>query len=82
MAKTVLVKTYRGTGRPESFEVVSSENEKRINILIEGYQFSILEENLPDNFNVKKAWDKYTINDRDGYTQWKRRDNGFLSFMS
>ncbi len=71
MSSTVLVKVYPGTDRPNMFEVVDSDNQDRIDRLIEGYQYSTVEIGKPDSYTQGDAWDEYTVNDADGFTQWK-----------
>lgn len=69
--KTVLAKVYRGSGRPDGFAVVPSNNRDEIARLVEGFQYSVVDNDKPDDYTVDQAWDEYTYNDADGFTQWK-----------
>ncbi len=66
---TVLAKTYPGTGRPNTFRVVPDDAQERIDRLVQGFGFVVVE--LHSTIKSEDAaWDRYTYVDADGYTQW------------
>ena len=58
MSITVLVKTYH-SGRPNSFKVVDSENQATIDLLVNGYQYSVVSAEKDNNYTVDQAWEEY-----------------------
>jgi hypothetical protein len=68
MMKTVLVRTYPGTGRPDMFIVVEDGDDEEISRLTNGYGYYVLATGQPADVD---PWDKYTLVDADGFTQWK-----------
>jgi len=65
---TILVKTYPGTGRPSSFEVVNDDDLERIEYLEEAWGYSVVDTGLPADID---PWEEYTTTDPDGFVQWK-----------
>ncbi|MBD3260111.1 MAG: hypothetical protein GF334_00240 [Candidatus Altiarchaeales archaeon] len=70
MSKTVLVKTYPASGRPNQFVVVD-DNSEEIKRLEEGYGFWVIATGKDSGYHIHKAWDEYTYTDGQGYTQWR-----------
>jgi hypothetical protein len=68
MSVTILAKTYPGTGRPNSMEIVKDGDLERIEYLKEAWGYYVLATGQPADVD---PWDKYTLVDADGFTQWK-----------
>ena len=72
MTVTLMAKSWPGTGRPDDFEVVKENDPKRVEYLRDSWGYYVVALK-PRGYTRADAWEEYTVQDDDGFAQWRQQ---------